>query len=184
MRPLFLLPLLFACKGRDVNYTQPLDPGYLRLTMTTTVYYFCPEWEFNDTSIYLDCERKDDAGDTQLLVVDLLQEGGEMDGLLNYEQSDIGGSINISGGEAAGCVGGCGSDASESEKADTCDVGIDGERLGIISCGNTSNMPSENDGSGDEEGSPAQTDGGFIIDWGTAVQLMPPVRDDIIESFE
>ena len=67
-----VLPLAaLACKGSDVNYTQPLDPGYVRLTMTTSVYYICPEWEFSDTAIYLDCQREDDAGDAQLLVVDL-----------------------------------------------------------------------------------------------------------------
>ena len=94
------------------------------------------------------------------------------------------GSINISGGEAAGCIGGCGSDATEDEKSTTCDIGIDGETLGIISCGNTSQLAGEDDGSGDDEGSPAQTDGGFIIDWGIAVQLMPPVLEDILESFQ
>ena len=184
MRALFLLPLVIACKGSDVNYTQALDAGYVRLSMTQTVYYVCPEWEFSDTAVYLDCERRDDAGDTHVLVVDLLQEGGEMDGLLNYAQSDIGGSIQIAGGEAAGCIGGCGSDASEDERAATCDIGIDGESLGIISCGNTSQMAGEDDGSGDDEGTPASADGGFIIDWGNAVQLMPSVRDEIIESLE
>ena len=180
---LFLLPLVLACKGGEESYTQALDPGYVRLSKTTSVYYRCPEWQFEELSIYLSCLRTDDAGDEQLLVIDLAQEGGGFDGVLNYEQSDIGGSINISGGEAAGCIGGCGSGATGDSQASSCEVGVDGEPLGIIRCGESLETGDQEDAE-DEEGSPAHSGDGFIIDWGMAVQMYPGVHDEILESLQ
>lgn len=183
MRRLILFSLLAACNNNELGYTQALEPGYLRLQTSSSNFYQCSDWTFEEFSVYMYCARTNEGGEEQLIEVDLLQEGGEFDGILNAEQTDIGGSIHISGGDAAGCVGGCGSEMTDEQARTSCDVSIDGESLGIISCGNTM-LGQDNEDAQDDEGAPVSADGGFIIDWGVAVQLHPAVHDQMVESFE